>query len=166
MRRLIWPVLFLFLLLFQGAISVFYTGWLSCDLLLLALYSYAGLRGEKLGAVAGAGVGLLQDALTVGVFGYHILSRAALGYLIGLTKEKVVKENPAYHITAIAICSLGLRFVFFWLELLANGGQWAIFFDYVWAAIGFCIGNMLLVVPMVKLIKFVYDWIREEDISY
>lgn len=34
MRRLIWPVLFLFLMLLQGSMSVYYTGWLSCDLLL------------------------------------------------------------------------------------------------------------------------------------
>ena len=166
MRRLIWPVLFLFLLVIQGVMSVFYTGWLSCDLVLLGLYAYAGLRGERLGAALGAGVGLLQDAMTVGVFGYHILSRCAIGYLIGLTKEKVVKENPVYHITAIAICSLMLRFVFWWLELIANGGRWQIFFDYTWATIGFCVGNMLLVVPMVKLVKLIYDWIRKEDISY
>lgn len=48
MRRLIWPVLFLFLMLLQGSMSVYYTGWLSCDLLLLAVYAYALLRGEKL----------------------------------------------------------------------------------------------------------------------
>ena len=47
MRRLIWPVLFLFLMLLQGSMSVYYTGWLSCDLLLLAVYAYALLRGEK-----------------------------------------------------------------------------------------------------------------------
>ena len=41
MRRLIWPVLFLFLMLLQGSMSVYYTGWLSCDLLLLAVYAYA-----------------------------------------------------------------------------------------------------------------------------
>ena len=40
MRRLIWPVLFLFLMLLQGSMSVYYTGWLSCDLLLLAVYAY------------------------------------------------------------------------------------------------------------------------------
>ena len=53
MRRLIWPVLFLFLMLLQGSMSVYYTGWLSCDLLLLAVYAYALLRGEKAGAVVG-----------------------------------------------------------------------------------------------------------------
>ena len=89
MRRLIWPVLFLFLMLLQGSMSVYYTGWLSCDLLLLAVYAYAMLRGEKAGAVAGGIIGLPQDAMTVGVFGFHIFSRICVGYIVGLTKEKV-----------------------------------------------------------------------------
>ena len=41
MRRLIWPVLFLLLMLVQGAASAFYTGWLAFDLPLLALYAFA-----------------------------------------------------------------------------------------------------------------------------
>ena len=69
MRRLIWPVLFLLLMLLQGAASAFYTGWLSFDLPLLALYAFAMLRGERQGAFVGLGGGLLQDAMTVGVFG-------------------------------------------------------------------------------------------------
>ena len=79
MRRLIWPVLFLFLMLLQGSMSVYYTGWLSCDLLLLAVYAYALLRGEKAGAVVGGITGLLQDAMTVGIFGFHIISRICVG---------------------------------------------------------------------------------------
>ena len=46
MRRLIWPVLFLFLMLLQGSVSVYMTGWLSCDLLLLAIYAFAMQRGR------------------------------------------------------------------------------------------------------------------------
>ena len=87
MRRLIWPVLFLFLMLLQGSMSVYYTGWLSCDLLLLAVYAYALLRGEKAGAVVGGITGLLQDAMTVGIYGFHILSRLRVGYIEGRTKE-------------------------------------------------------------------------------
>ena len=73
MRRLIWPVLFLLLMMLQGAASAFYTGWLSFDLPLLALYAFAMLRGEQWGALAGLAVGFVQDAMTVGVFGFHML---------------------------------------------------------------------------------------------
>ena len=166
MRRLIWPVLFLLLILVQGAASAFYTVWLSCDLPLLALYAFAMLRGEQQGALVGLGVGFVQDALTVGVFGYHMLSRSALGFLVGLMKEKVVKDNATFHMAVIALCSLALRFVFWWLELIRSGGRWGIFWDYLWASVGFIVGNMLLVAPMVSIVKRIYQWITEEDISY
>ena len=166
MRRLIWPVLFLLLMLVQGAASAFYTGWLAFDLPLLALYAFAMLRGEKQGALVGLGVGFLQDAMTVGIFGYHMLSRAAVGFLVGLMKEKVVKDNAAFHMVVIALCSLGIRFGYWWLELIRSGGRWGIFFSYLWASVGFVVGNMLLVVPVVLIVKRVYQWIKEEDISY
>lgn len=166
MRKLIWPVLFLFLLLLQGSLSVYFTGWLSCDLVLLALYAYAMLRGEKSGAIAGGVIGFFQDAMTVGVFGYHILSRICFGYLIGLTKEKVFKDNFIYHMSAIATCSLALRFVYWWLELLRSGGRWSIFWGYALDSLGYILGNVLFVWPMVLLVKKIYEWIRSEDISY
>lgn len=166
MRRLIWPVLFLFLLLLQGAGSVFYTGWLAFDLPLLGLYCYSLLRGQEHGAIMGAGIGFLQDAMTISVFGFHILSRTLLGFIIGKMKEKVFKENHSYHIAVIGLVCLGLRFCYWWLELIRNGGHWNVLGGFVWDSLGYCVGNMLMVVPMVFFIQFVYDWIKKEDISY
>ncbi len=166
MRKLIWPVLFLFLLLLQGSLSVYFTGWLSCDLVLLALYAYAMLRGKQAGALAGGVVGFFQDAMTVGVFGYHILSRICFGYLIGMTKEKVFKDNFIYHMSAIATCSFILRFVYWWLELLRSGFRWSIFWSYTVESLGYIIGNVLLVWPVVLIVKIIYEWIKKEDISY
>lgn len=166
MRKLIWPVLFLLLLLVQGSLSVYFTGWFSCDLVLLALYAYAMLRGEKAGALAGGFIGFFQDALTVGVFGYHVLSRICFGYLIGLTKEKVFRDNFIYHMSAIATCSFILRFVYWWLELVRNGFRWSIFGSYALESLGYIVGNVLLVWPMVLIVKKIYEWIKSEDISY
>ena len=166
MRRLIWPVLFLFLFILQGVASVFYTGWLSFDLPLLCLYGYALMRGEERGGLTGAAVGLVQDALTVGVFGFHILSRALVGYAVGLMREKIVKGQHGFHVVTIALCTLGLRFLFWWLELLRSGGQWQAFPGFLWESIGYCLGNMLLIVPMLYLVRYVYAWIKAEDISY
>ena len=166
MRRLIWPVLFLLLMLLQGAASAFYTGWLAFDLPLLALYAFAMLRGEQKGALMGLSVGFFLFVMTVGIFGFHMLSRSAIGFLVGLMKEKVVKDNAVFHMLVIAICSAGIRFGYWWLELIRSGGRWSIFFSYLWASVGFIVGNMLLVVPVVLLVKRIYQWIKEEDISY
>lgn len=166
MRRLIWPVLFLLLILIQGSLSVFYTGWLAVDLSLLAIYSYAMLRGETYGAFTGCCVGFLQDAMTVGLFGFHILTRGAIGYLVGMIKEKVFKENSTYHIALICICSLLLRACYLLLELIRTGWHWSIVPGFLWDTLGYCLGNMLFVVPVLFIVRKIYLWIKEEDISY
>ena len=33
-------------------------------------------------------------------------------------------------------------------------------------SLGFIVGNMLLVVPVVLVVRRIYQWIKEEDISY
>ena len=166
MRRLIWPVLFLFLLMLQGAATVFYTSWLIFDLPLLALYGYSMLCKEGSGTLAGLCIGFLQDALTPSVFGFHILTRGLVGHLIGITREKVFKDNPTYHMFAISVFSLLIRFALWWVELIRSGGLWSMFPHFLWDTIGYCLGNALLVVPMVVVVKKIYDWVREEDISY
>lgn len=166
MRRLIWPVLFLFLILLQGSASVFYTGWLAFDLPLVFLYSFALLRGQEKGALAGLGIGFVQDAMTVGIFGFHMLTRAVFGYAIGCIKEKIVKEQSAFHTVIIGLCCFVIRFCYFWVELIRSGGHWNIFPLFVWKSIGYCLGNMLCVLPMIILVKYIYNWIKAEDISY
>lgn len=166
MRRLIWPVLFLFLMLLQGSVSVYMTGWLSCDLLLLAIYAFSMQRGPEAGATAGGLMGFFQDALSVSTFGYYMLTRTVFGYLVGMTKEKVFKDSFLYHMSAIATCSLILRFVYWWVALIRADGRWNIFFSYCWDTLGFVLGNVLLVWPVVLLVKLVYEWIKKEDISY
>lgn len=166
MRRLIWPVLFLFLILLQGVASVFFTGWIACDLPLLFLYSFALLRGRDKGSLAGAGIGFVQDALTVSAFGFHILTRSVFGYIVGLMNKKVFKEQMLLHVMIIGGSSLVIRFCYWWIELIHADGRWDILPLYLWDSLGYCIGNMLFIVPMVKFVILVYEWIREEDISY
>ncbi len=166
MRRLIWPVLFVLLMLLQGVITVFWTGWISFDLLLVALYAYSMLRGEVAGAIMGLGVGFFQDALTVNVFGFHMLSRTLIGWVVGLTKEKVFKENITYHLCSIALISFILRIVFLLVELIRSGGHWNIIGTFLWETLGYIVGNTLLVIPVMLVVKQIYYWIRKEDISY
>lgn len=166
MRRLIWPVLFLFLILLQGTFSVFFTGWLACDLPLMFLYSFALLRGKEKGAVAGAAIGFVQDALTVGIFGFHMLTRSIFGLAVGFMNKKVFKEQMQLHIMIIGISSFIIRFAYWWIELIRADGRWDIFPLFIVQSLGYCLGNMLFIVPMVKFVIRVYDWIKEEDVSY
>ncbi len=166
MRKLIWPVLFLLLLLLRGAGSSFYTGWFSFDLTLVLLYAYALIRGSAYGAAAGAGTGFLQDAMTVGIFGFHMLTRTAAGYIIGMTKEKVVKDKYSYHIAAVGLCSLLLRILLGAVELIRTGGSFDFLVPFAWNSLGYCAGNMLLTVPVLLAARIIDEWIREEDISY
>ena len=89
MRKLIWPVLFLFCLSLQ--MSLPQTQWFKFDLPLLLIYCYAMLRGAVAGGIAGFITGLLQDILTGGVFGFHILTRTAVGYMQAILKKRFLK---------------------------------------------------------------------------
>ena len=166
MRRLIWPVLFLFLLVIQGASSVFYSRWLSFDLPLIAVYCYALLNGSSLGGLAGFGVGFLQDAMTVGVFGFHMLTRTFTGYIVGDSKEKIFKEKYKLHLIAVGSISAIIRFIYWWIEVIRSGGRWGLFMDFIWASVGYCLGNMLLVIPMFFALKIIDKWTKKNDINY
>lgn len=166
MRRMIWPVLFLFLVVLQGSSSVIFTGWLSFNLPLLAIYSYALLRGEYHGATAGFCVGFLQDAMTTGIFGFHMMTRTAMGYFVGATKEKIFKDNYKLHIMTIGGISAIIRFLYWWIEVIRSGGRWGLFIDFSWASLGYCLGNMLLVVPMFLFISYINHWTQKNDITY
>lgn len=166
MRRLIWPVLFLLLILLQGAASVFFTGWLSFDLPLLFLYSFSLLRGQDKGALAGALIGFVQDAMTIGVFGFHIFTRGVFGFLIGYMKEKIVKDQPYFHILLIGLTCICIRLCYLIIELLRFNGDLEIIGFFAWNSLGYVLGNMLFVLPMMYLVNFVYAWIKAEDVSY
>ena len=49
---------------------------------------------------------------------------------------------------------------------MRSGGRWSIFFSFMVDSLGFIVGNMLLVVPVVLVVRRIYQWIKEEDISY
>ena len=106
MRKLIWPVLFLLCLSLQ--MSLPQNQWFKFDLPLLLIYCLAMLKGAFAGGIAGFFVGLLQDLLTGGIFGFHILTRTAIGYYVGYTKEKVFKDSMFYNIVAIVTITVAL----------------------------------------------------------
>lgn len=162
MRKLIWPVLFLFCLSLQ--MSLPQTQWFKFDLPLLLIYCYAMLRGAVAGGIAGFVTGLLQDILTGGVFGFHILTRTAVGYYAGYTKEKVFKDSMFYNIIAVGAITLALRCCYFILQIIMAKGFSVLLFELALEeALAYCLGNIIFVIPLYLLTEKMQKWIELDD---
>ena len=166
MRRLIWPVLFLFLLVIQGAITVFYTSWLSFDLLLVALYAFTIIYGKNWGAAAGFFVGLIQDALTMGIFGFHILTRTALAYTVGSINKQINEGHLKYHLGMIFFSTLIIQGCYGVIELFLSGASASLLLHILVRSLGQALGNMLLVLPLLFVCKLLQKWVTQKDITY
>ncbi|MGF7056498.1 rod shape-determining protein MreD [Brassicibacter mesophilus] len=60
---------------------------------LILIISFALLSGKRTGATLGIFIGLLQDIFFCDVIGVNTLIYFIIGYLVGLTDQKVFKEN-------------------------------------------------------------------------
>ncbi len=162
MRKLIWPVLFLLCLSLQ--MNLPQATWLKFDLLLVLLYCYSILKGAVDGGVAGFVVGLFQDILTGGIFGFHILTRTALGYYVGYTKEKVFKDSILYNVVAIGVMTFFLRACYLIVQIiLAKNLSLLLLGIAVQNAIAYCLGNILFMIPFYLLTEKIQQWIESDD---
>lgn len=71
------------------------------DLTLILVVCFALLEGTYGGILAAFIGGLLTDIFSVHVLGVQLLSKLLLAYLIGLTEEKIFKENPMVSVVGI-----------------------------------------------------------------
>ena len=150
MRKLIWPVLFLLCLSLQ--MSLPQNQWFKFDLPLLLIYCLAMLKGAFAGGIAGFFVGLLQDLLTGGIFGFHILTRTAIGYYVGYTKEKVFKDSMFYNIVAIVTITVALRGCYFILQVIMAKGFSVLLLELALQdTFAYCLGNIIFVIPLYLL---------------
>lgn len=63
------------------------------DLVLMIIVFNAFLRGSREGALVGLLGGLFEDLAVGSYFGMNVLSLMAIGYLVGLTESKLLKES-------------------------------------------------------------------------
>ena len=166
MRKLIWPVLFLFLLIVQGAVTVFYTGWPAFDLLLVFLYVFTIINGKYWGVGAGLAIGLLQDGLTMGIFGFHMLTRATIAYVMGSIYKNIYQDRAGYHVGMLALGTLAIQGSYCFIELVLSGGQWRVLPSLIWEALGQAVGNGILVLPLLLLGYLVQQWVTSKEITY
>ena len=90
---LAWLFFTLFLFTLENHWFLFFNTTQSPDLLLLFLLLYAMDRGKRNGAVYGLGIGALLDVVTFSYFGWHMVTRAALGYLIGKNRVNMFVDR-------------------------------------------------------------------------
>lgn len=94
---LAWLLFTLFLFTLENHWFLFFNTTQSPDLLLLFLLLYALDQGERRGAWYGLGIGTLLDIVTFSYFGWHMVSRAVLGYLVGRNRMNMFADRlPTY----------------------------------------------------------------------
>lgn len=109
--------------------------------------------------VAGFFVGLLQDLLTGGIFGFHILTRTAIGYYVGYTKEKVFKDSMFYNIVAIVTITVALRGCYFILQVIMAKGFSVLLLELALQdTFAYCLGNIIFVFRCDLLTERLQKW--------
>lgn len=166
MRMWSWLGTAFVVVLLQTTSIGFFRGSLYFDLPLIFIYALALFYGPRVGLMAGVAFGLLQDLSSPSVFGFCILTRGAAGYLVGRVKEMIFKNNGAYHVLLIGSLSLGLRLLYAVLVLALSGSVAHTAGPYLMETLWYCLGNMVLTVPVERLLYRQFQWEQEEDSAY
>ncbi len=142
MRMWSWIAAAFVILVLQTTSLGFFGGNLFFDLPLLFIYSIGLFYGARAGLLCGLAFGLLQDI------------------------SSPVKNNYGYHVLIIGGLSLLLRVLyaipFLWLNAFGTTALILYLQDSLW----YCLGNMLLILPVSRILLTLYHWIAEEDVTY
>ena len=166
MRMWSWLVTVFVIVLLQTTSIGLFRGSLYFDLPLIFIYSLALFYGPRGSLVARMAFSLLQDLSAPAVFGFYMLTRGVTGYLVGRIKEMIFKNNDGYHVLMIGGISLGLRLLDA-IPVLALGGSVAeTAGPYLWETLWYCLENMVLTIPVGRLLFKQCRWEQEEDSAY
>ncbi|MGL5206801.1 MAG: rod shape-determining protein MreD [Acidaminococcaceae bacterium] len=164
MSFLIWPVFLLLLLSLQTSWFVLFPGNnFTPDFLLLFVVFHAMFSGSNKGTIFGAAVGLVQDVLAPTTFGFHIVTRALVGFFIGETKERVFKDNAQGYCVFVAAASLFVKVTHFVLMMVIAGSAAGWFLDYVWETICYMLLNVLVSLPMWFVLQKIGRWLDKRN---
>ena len=141
-------------------------GTLFFDLPLLFIYSTGLFYGARAGLLCGVAFGLLQDISSSAVFGFYLLTRGLTGYGIGSIKEMIFKNNYGYHVLIVGALSFILRMLYAIPAILLNGFGKTVFVLYLQDTLSYCLGNMLLILPVTRILLALYRWVAEDDLTY
>lgn len=164
MSLLIWPVFLLLLLSLQTSWFALFPGNNSTpDFLLLFVVFHAMFSGSNKGAFCGAVVGLVQDVLAPTTFGFHIVTRALVGFFIGETKERVFKDNAQGYFVFVGVASLFVKLTHFVLVLLVAGSVSGWLLNYLWGTICYLFINLLVSLPMWFVLQRIGTWLEKRN---
>ena len=164
MSLLIWPVFLLLLLSLQTSWFALFPGNnFTPDFLLLFVVFHAMFSGSNKGALCGAAVGLVQDALAPTTFGFHIVTRALVGFFIGETKERVFKDNAQGYLVFVGVAGLFIKLAHFVLLLIVTGSASGWIFDYLLGTIAYLVINLLVSLPMWLFLQKLATWLEKRD---
>ena len=100
------------------------------------------------------------------VFGFYLLTRGLVGYGIGSIKEMIFKNNYGYHVLIVGALSLLLRVLYAIPVLWLGGFGETVFSLYLQDTLLYCLGNMLLILPVIRILLALYRWVTEDDVTY
>lgn len=123
---------------------------------------FALQRGKKTGALLGLLMGLMQDIFFERVIGINALLYFLVGYLIGLTEQKLFKDNIMIPImfTGISTFFYHLIYYFFMFFLGVSISFAFILQRVVWVELVY---NCVAAIPIFKIIARIY---KEPSISF
>ena len=166
MRMWSWVAAAFVVLVLQTTSLGCFGGNLFFDLPLLFIYSVGLFYGARAGLFCGLAFGLLQDISSPAVFGFYLLTRGTVGYGIGSIKEMIFKNNYGYHVLIAGGLSLVLRTLYAIPVFLLGGSGMTVFYLYLQDSLLYCLGNMLLVLPVFRILLALYRWVAEDDVTY
>ena len=166
MRMWSWLVTAFVILILQTTSIGLFRGSLFFDLPLIFIYALALFYGPRTGLLAGLLFGLLQDLSSPSVFGFCLLTRGLMGYGIGCIKEMIFKDDYGYHVLLVGGISVALRVLYAVPVFYLSGAVAETAAPYLWESIRYCVGNMILTVPVELLLWKQFKWQQEEEPSY
>ena len=166
MRMWSWIAAAFVVLVLQTTSLGCFGGNLFFDLPLLFIYSVGLFYGARAGLACGIAFGFLQDISSPAVFGFYLLTRGLAGYGIGSIKEMIFKNNYGYHVLIVGALSLLLRALYAIPAFWPGGfGKPAVSL-YLQDTVLYCLGNMLLILPVTRILLALYRWVAEDDVTY
>lgn len=150
-----WIVLGIVLLVLQSsvipAIAIY---GVRPDLLLTMVVAVALIYGREKGLGAGFFFGVIQDLVSSGFLGLHVLTKMIVGYLVGMTEKKVYKQNLILPSLVVGVISVFYYIVY--IGTLVVKGIMVGPLMMIWQPmLVYVVYNMVFAVPIYMLVYYI-----------